>query len=44
MLREEMSILEERFLARNPGNEEDEIGREPTDGTRWSREGTLEGP
>ena len=28
-----MSILEERFLARNLRNGEDEIGRGPTDGT-----------
>jgi hypothetical protein len=32
-LREEMRILGERFLARNPRSEEDEIGRGPTDGT-----------
>jgi hypothetical protein len=32
-LREEMRILEERFLTRNPRNEENEIGRGPTNGT-----------
>ncbi len=43
-LREEMRILEERFLARNPRNEEDEIGRGQTDRTPVEPGGTPEGP
>jgi hypothetical protein len=32
-LREEVKILEERFLTRNPRNDGDETGRRPKDGT-----------
>jgi hypothetical protein len=43
-LKEEVRILEERFLARNPRNDEDGTGRRPTNGTPAEPGGTLEGP